>query len=595
MTQLQRVVRSTQRRLWMRRWLHQITISVAIAAAALASVSFIQRGFALHFPMTLLTVCLCGLACLGSVIWLSLTRESEVQAAAQLDEAAGLRERISTAWFARGTSDPFAQAVVADAEHVSAGLSTRAHMRLKSPRPLGWAVAAVLACALTLLVPHGWLKRSNARMADSNQELLQTQVAVKREMESLKQLAEKSPALREFSEDLEQLDQEAGGEVKRPIDVRHEAVKKIDRLSDALKQKQEALRQEAAQEMRRLLRRVTGPEDKQAETEQLAQSLRQGDFKAAREELNAIKEKLAKLESEGDKEKVESLQKQLDELGKQIERAAEAQQEDKKLQQQLGIDDKTMQRLVEQLRKGDVDQARKELEKRGLTPEQAQKMADAMKQRQEAGDLAKKLGQAMKGSPQPGDPSAGVTTESLEMAEAQLSDLEMLDQQMSELDAALASLDQSRQSLDKPCSACKGTGKQGSSACSKCQGGGKGDRPGQGGMGKRAGQGEGGLAPEEATDVDFNKEKQKVASGKGSIIGQVLVEGDQIKGDLNPAWGETAIAAERDATDRINRDRVPRQYQRAVRNYFATMREKTDGETSATPAEEKAPPPGTDE
>lgn len=581
MSQLQRVILSARRRLWVSRWLNQFSFAAAIAAGIFALLVLVERSFAAPIPLMLCGAGLAFLTLLASLVWLSLTKETELEAAARLDEAAGLRERISSAWHFRTVDDPFARAVVGDAEHLSRGLSTKSHLRLQSPRPLGWTMTALVVCAAMFLVPHGWLAQSTAKVADAPAELEQTQIAVEREMEELKQLAEKTPALREFSEELNQLDKEAGGDVKRPIDVRHEAVKKIDRLSDALKEKREGLKQEAAQEMRRLLRRVPGPEDKQADTEKMAQALRQGDYKSAKEELKALKEKLAKLEAqdgEKEKEQVEQLRKQLDELGKQIEKAAEAQKEEQKLQQQLGMDDKAMERLVEQLKKGDLEQARKELEKSGLTPEQAQKMAEKMQQRQQAGELAKKLAQAMKGAAQSGEQSADASaSESLQMAEAQLSELEMMDQQMAELDAAMASLDEARESLDKPCSSCKGTGKQGQSSCSKCQGKGMGEKPGRGGMGKRAGQGEGGLAPEEATDVDFKKEKQKVTSGKGAIIGQVLVDGEQVKGDANPQLGEIASAAERDASDRINRDRVPRQYQKAVKGYFSTMREAMGG------------------
>jgi len=112
------------------------------------------------------------------------------------------------------------------------------------------------------------------------------------------------------------------------------------------------------------------------------------------------------------------------------------------------------------------------------------------------------------------------------------------------------------------------------------------------------GRGRGGLAAEEQTGVAFKMERGKVPTGKGAIIGQFLVEGEQVKGDVQAEFGRLIDAAERDASDRIHRDRIPRQYQQAVKAYFSNVRRasspsgtgpeaaKPDGETAGA---EKAP------
>jgi hypothetical protein len=154
------------------------------------------------------------------------------------------------------------------------------------------------------------------------------------------------------------------------------------------------------------------------------------------------------------------------------------------------------------------------------------------------------------------------------LAEAgdQLSQLEQLEQEMNQLDATLAGLQDARNDLDNPCSACKGTGMIGGQPCGRCR------RQG-GGMGK-LGKGRGGLAPEEETDVAFKTERAKVHTGKGAIIGQFLVDGEQVKGDVSSSLEEIVTAAEHDASDRINRNRIPRQYQKAVKTYFSNVQQK---------------------
>ena len=86
------------------------------------------------------------------------------------------------------------------------------------------------------------------------------------------------------------------------------------------------------------------------------------------------------------------------------------------------------------------------------------------------------------------------------------------------------------------------------------------------------GQGRGGLAPEEQTRIDFKTERGKVHTGKGAIIGQFLVDGDQVPGDLSPDLADLVSAAARDASDLVNRDRIPRQYQKAIKAYFSNVR-----------------------
>lgn len=110
-------------------------------------------------------------------------------------------------------------------------------------------------------------------------------------------------------------------------------------------------------------------------------------------------------------------------------------------------------------------------------------------------------------------------------------------------------------------------------------------------MGK-LGRGRGGLAPEEESPVDFKIERGKVHTGKGAVIGQFQVEGEQIPGEATSSLAEVVEAAERDASDRIQRDRIPRQYQKAIKTYFANARKKADGAkpegSKDEPATEKA-------
>ena len=118
-------------------------------------------------------------------------------------------------------------------------------------------------------------------------------------------------------------------------------------------------------------------------------------------------------------------------------------------------------------------------------------------------------------------------------------------------------------------------------------------------MGTDPAQGRGGRAEQEASNVAFKTERQKVHTGKGAIVGQLVFEGEQIPGEASSELSRTVAAAEREASDLIHRDRVPRQYQKAVRSYFSKIKKDLKSSTDADPEspEEKGPdaPEATDE
>ena len=93
-------------------------------------------------------------------------------------------------------------------------------------------------------------------------------------------------------------------------------------------------------------------------------------------------------------------------------------------------------------------------------------------------------------------------------------------------------------------------------------------------MGPR-GKGRGGLAPQKQARMGFQTKRGKIHTQKGAIIGRFLVEGDQIRGQVDRSFVEVVTAAEREASDRISRDRIPRQYHKAIKDYFSNVQRST--------------------
>jgi len=101
-------------------------------------------------------------------------------------------------------------------------------------------------------------------------------------------------------------------------------------------------------------------------------------------------------------------------------------------------------------------------------------------------------------------------------------------------------------------------------------------------MGKDPAQGRGGRAEQEESTVAFKTERQKVHTGKGAIVGQLVFEGEQVPGEASSELTKTVAAAEREASDLIHRDRVPRQYHKAVRSYFSKVNRDLKGDKDSS-------------
>src|SRR5215470_4284128 len=116
MNPLSHIVRAAQRRLWINRWVVQFGWSMTTAAATWLLYLIVVRVLGLAWPIGWAAIIAAMAGITASIIWAAVRRESTLDAAVTLDQAAGLRERVSTGLTCRPTDDPFSQAVLADAE-----------------------------------------------------------------------------------------------------------------------------------------------------------------------------------------------------------------------------------------------------------------------------------------------------------------------------------------------------------------------------------------------------------------------------------------------------------------------------------------------
>ena len=161
--------------------------------------------------------------------------------------------------------------------------------------------------------------------------------------------------------------------------------------------------------------------------------------------------------------------------------------------------------------------------------------------------------------------------EGLQAAGEQLSQLEAMQMELNQLNADLAELNALQNKFDKPCGSCGGKG------CSKCKGT---------GMGPKPGQGQGGIAPEQETAFKTQMKKAKVYTNPGRIISQQWVDGEQYKGQVSQEFLDANIAAEREVTDAIAREKIPRVYHGPLKEYFTRTSAATP--TDQTGSSEKS-------
>lgn len=585
MSTIEKQVRHARHRLWINRWLGQFGWSLFFGACIWALTVLADRLFSLGLPLRWIAGAGSGLCLLASLIWLFRSREHSLAAAVALDESAGLKERVSTALATQSeANDPFSVAVAADAERSVTGLSAKKLIPLRWSGSLSYGSMMLLVGLLLLLLPEfDLLKKKEAQAGLDSQAAVAARLrdVVAQPVSAISQLAEKQQDA-ELEKQIKALEETLRPDPSKDPDVlRRETVKQLDKLQDTMKDKANEDRFKALDETKKRLKQAAEQSDPKGELGKLIDSLSAGDFQQAQKEIKELQEKLAKRSRDGkiEPKQAEALRKQLNDMAQKLQQAAQDQQSEREMQN-AGISKQDMQRVLDTLAKKDPKQIEKlakemaeRMKEQGVTQEQLKQMMDKIAQRQQAckalKEMGKKMGDASKKLEQ-GDCEAAQS----ELGEAgeQLSEMEQLEQQLNELEGQLAQLDEARSGLNEGkgegqgetgnCKGCGGNGfRKDGAPCPHCNGTGD-------GMGG-AGRGSGKRDRAEGIEVGFKNSKAKVKTTKGGkIISQQFVKGQHLKGKSDVEFFDAASAAEIDATDALNRDRIPRAYRKGVKNYF---------------------------
>ena len=597
MTAIERQVVKAQRRLWLNRWLWQWGWCLFIASGIWLTAWLADRLFLPgRVPKGWTALAAFGLSLVASTVWLWRTRERPLAAATALDEAAGLRERVSSSLCVQSqTADPFASAVVADAERVVTGLTAGKFIPLCWARSLSFSAILVAAALLSLLLPEFDLLNHGAGQAGAGErsaELKRVQALVAQPTSVMKEIEEKHPDLKTETEN-RKYDDPMGRRLETDPDVlRRETLKKLDRLQDALKQKAAADRFKALNEAKDRLKQLGEPSDPKSELGQLMDALSNGDFQEAQQAIKKVQEDLAKRAREGqiDPQTAEKMKKQLNDMAQKLQQAGQDKQSERELQN-AGLSKAEAQRVLEALAKKDPEQLEKlakemaeRLKQQGATEQQMKELMEKIQQRQEACKQCAGLGQKMGQAAQMMDSGQlDSAAEELESAGEMLSEMEQLEQTLNDVQSQMSELDQMRDQMngdqddqEGQCQACGGSGfRPDGSPCPSCGGSGR-QGSGKPGAGGKWG---GSQARDDSAKTSTVDRKAKTQTRKdGSIIGQDFVKGQLLTGKSDVEFIDAANAAEIDATDTLDKERIPRIYRKGVKSYFDRLGNSLHGD-----------------
>ncbi|HOA75478.1 MAG TPA: hypothetical protein PL151_09915 [Phycisphaerae bacterium] len=583
MDEVQAKVRQAQRRLWLNRWLSKLGWSATAGAVTFVLFVVFERMLLdlndEAYVLWRVAGGLAGAVLLASLIWTFVTRESLAAAAARLDQAAHLKERLSTALHFAQSSDPFAQAAVADARHISTLVTPRAYLPVQVPRSAPYAggsfVLALLFCWLFPVLDLSGKQAARQEEQIKQEQLERVKIEVKPVMDKLREIQKKHPELQKQTPQADPLEM---AKMDNPADLKKNAIKEINASAARLEQKKGEAGLGKVEEFKQMLRKLAAQPTPTSMVSMLSKALAKGDFKAAQEALNTIRQELAKVpKSPEEKAKADQLRNDLKKLADQVGKIAES---DSRLQEQvkqLNLSQEDAKKLMENLSQGKMDEAAKQLAEKGLSQEQIDKLmkqaAKSAEAKKEASKLAERLakaaqkkgekgGQGEEGKQsgqgdeqgeqgEQGDGSEG-EGEGLSAAAEQLSELESLQQELAELSTALSDLQELKDQFTDGMDGGFGEGTA--------------NRPGPG-MGN-LGQGRGGVAPEQETAFKLTPQRTRVHTRSGAIIDQRFVEGEQYKGEVNEDFVEAVLGAREDLTEVARQKPQPRHIKLRQAEYF---------------------------
>lgn len=539
-------------------YLRLLIVALTLLAAVMAAAHIASRLFGFAVGWSRAWAFGAAISAVAALAWTVVTRRRSLALARLVDDGAGLKESLSTALCVEGKDDPWSRAAIEHARRVCGRVVVRQAIPLRAPRfwPAPFAVAGLFF--LVGLIPQmdllGFVKQAEAKQ----HEQLAVEQA-RKDVEAIEQ--EVAKTLSKLGEGQDGESNEGKPELPRPRtpdEIRREALKRLtsaqDRLDELSKGEKSDMLGALKDKMRKLDPQPNSP------LSSMTEALKRGDFDAAKEALEDLQKKLES-GAAGEEEK-KKIAEQMNKLASQLAELARDRKELEKKLAESGLDPKLAD---------NPEALSKALEEAShLTPEQKEALQRMAKADAQASEACRKMGGACAGmaaaaskdGEQAGDGPGRQLGE-------QLSELEMAQQQLDELQAAKGKLGEE---MDKLGQSMKPGVQPGEIV------------PGPAQWTSEARPGAGAREKQEAA-FQTKKEKSRSKDAGGPIIGSTLVEGEQVKGEATQQFTEAVAAGSKSAAEAIESKQIPREYHEAIKQYFGRLKKK------AAPAPAPAPEP----
>jgi hypothetical protein len=611
MSRLDRHISMVRGKLLLGRFLYGLVWSLLALAAVVWTAIMIGRLIQLHLPRPELWL-LIGVGAAGVSGWAFMLWRwpTDKQAAVAIDERLALKEKFSTALFARQLSDPFALAAVRDAEQTADGVSLQKRFPVEIPRrPAAGLAGAVAVILLTIwCVPDcdffGVHAAQQKKIEIAKSEHLQAEKAVKQALAEL----QAAPKAISDTESIKLARQDLTAMLKRPMDdpvgaqrKAQSALQEMESVRQKIKDQEQFA--EAQNEMKALQSMAPSADDK-SPISQAQNAIIKGNFSDAVDDLKSAVDNfdkktpqeqqqtaqaMAKLAQQvaqqaNDPKVQQQIQQQLQKMGASQQQAQQMAQQmaaaangDKAAQQQVQQAAKQLAQQMNQKQGGgsqqqqqmaqQMQQAMQQMQQQANSQAQAQQMAQAAQQLAGAMQQASQQGQGQQGQGQKGQGSQQAQHQQ-QMAQAGQSMQQQLQQLQAMANAAQgAGADQGDQNGGSNQNAHLPGGAQGGQWA---QGNNQNQGQGFGGPGQAAG---GRPAPEEAPFGVKQELSESQTNEKGKILASSFVKAGTIKGESKVGLSDAVLQEQQDAADEVDEDRIPRAASEAVKNYFQTLKD----------------------
>ncbi|MCS6976524.1 MAG: hypothetical protein NZM31_05875 [Gemmatales bacterium] len=544
-------VRQVRRRLIFQAILRLLPWTLAGAVLGTALWHFVQRRFGLYPDWTIMLPVSIVLALLGTLAAVLLRLPSRGYSALSLDEAFGLRERVTTALMLseEQRSSPAGVALMEDLRQRITQLDVASRFPVRVPR-VAWLIpAAAVLLGLAVHFYNPTITSASSRTTGKVAEAKKDDTVNAALQELRQQIAQRRKRLGDFrSEQFQELETD------------------LDRLLEkAENAENDADRQAAIEELTRLAAEAAARQKELAKLSSIQQQLRNNSDLKDKQDGPAkdFQEALSK----GD---IEEARKQLEELAQKIKEGKLSEEDKQKLAEQL----RNLKEKLEEL--AELKKRREAIARSNLDPETKRKeLAKLDREAQKLQDLAKLAQQLSRCEQCLARDDGANAAKALEDAQKTLEELALDAKEAAELEAALQDMEKL-----KECLGCKDP---------RAGGGGSEeddveppeeeiDNPTEKPGTDRATRG--GRRGERATDTDSKNER---ARSPLDPKGKILFQGygpQQVKPDRNSIGkttvdiGPELVETRQQATEALRQQKVPPQQRDLVSEFYKNLIEQ---------------------